>query len=108
MRQRRADQFFDGLESPVLHEKTEPGVQFIHDAQPVFHHDGAKLHRLGAQGQEVGRRLVVHRAAIAGHRDAHARHFRQRQVADRQHPFAGHADHHPLFPTPVLGPPEGQ
>ena len=96
------------LEAALLHQEAQAGMKLIHDAQAVFHHDGAELDGLGAEGQEVGGGLVIHRAAIAGHGDARAGDLGQRQVADRQHAFAGHADDDAFLPAAVLRPCAGR
>src|ERR1035437_1720753 len=100
--QSRANEFFDRLEAPFFHQEAQSGMELIYNAEAVFHHNGTELDGLRSQGQEVGSGLVVHRTAVARHRDARARYLGQRKVADGQDAFTGHAYHHAFFPAPVI------
>jgi len=82
-------------------------MEFVDDAIAVLHHDGAELHAAGAEGEKVGRRLVVHRAAVARDRQAHAGDAGEGVITDRQDALAGEADDDALLPAPARGLAEG-
>src|ERR1017187_7810973 len=99
IRQRGADEFLDRAKAALLHQIAQAGMKFIHIAEAILHDGGAELDGLRAKGEEVRGVLVGHRAAVAGDPDAGAGNFGEREVADRQHAFARHADDDAFFPA---------
>src|ERR1039458_7420299 len=100
--QRRADEFLHRAEAALFHQIAEARMKFAHVAEAILHHGGAELDGLSAESEEVRGVLVGHRAAIAGDGDAGAGNLREREIADRQHAFAGHTDDDAFFPTARL------